>query len=137
MAASRWRRFSRGLFRPWRIEQASREVAPTVNDSHDVEGQRKPAKPGGRFAEDGIHSWDGVHASDAEAWGGGEEAGVVRVNPGEAVLGRAREVKGVGGAEEDGRGQTGVGGFNTAERGIRERQPMEAGGGAVIEKLLQ
>ena len=27
-----------GSFRPRRIEQAAREAAPTVNDSHDVEG---------------------------------------------------------------------------------------------------
>jgi hypothetical protein len=38
VAALRWRRFSHESFRPRRIEQASREVAPTVNDSHDVEG---------------------------------------------------------------------------------------------------
>lgn len=37
MIVSRWRRFSRGSFRPRRIEQASREVAATVNDSDDVE----------------------------------------------------------------------------------------------------
>jgi hypothetical protein len=59
------------------------------------------------------------------------------VNLGETVLRRAGEVEGVGGAEENGRWQIGAGGFHTAEGGIRERQPMEAGGGAVIEKLLQ
>ena len=54
-----------------------------------------------------------------------------------AVFRRAGELEGVGGAEEDGCGQIGEGGFNTAERGIRERQPTDAGGGAVLQKLLQ
>ena len=62
---------------------------------------------------------------------------IVGINLGKTVLSRTGKVEGVGGAEEDGRGQAGVGGFHTAERGIRERQSMEAGGGAVILKLLQ